>query len=87
MNFCFLLIWGTNLAALISYAKEPGSCAQVVLVISNKSGVEELRNAARAGIPTRVKTPISFPFYDQLTATEFVGLYETLGKNSCFTFV
>uniref|UniRef100_A0A8C4XMC3 Trifunctional purine biosynthetic protein adenosine-3 n=1 Tax=Falco tinnunculus TaxID=100819 RepID=A0A8C4XMC3_FALTI len=45
---------GTNLAALISYAKEPGSCAQVVLVISNKSGVEELRNAARAGIPTRV---------------------------------
>ncbi|KAK2522051.1 hypothetical protein Q9966_012669 [Columba livia] len=44
---------GTNLAALISYAKEPGSCAQVVLVISNKSGVEELRNAARAGIPTR----------------------------------
>ncbi|XP_069727749.1 trifunctional purine biosynthetic protein adenosine-3-like isoform X3 [Phaenicophaeus curvirostris] len=45
---------GTNLAALIGYAKEPGSCVQVVLVISNKSGVEELRNAARAGIPTRV---------------------------------
>uniref|UniRef100_A0A8C3BJQ4 Trifunctional purine biosynthetic protein adenosine-3 n=1 Tax=Cairina moschata TaxID=8855 RepID=A0A8C3BJQ4_CAIMO len=45
---------GTNLAALINYAKEPGSCAQIVLVISNKSGVEELRNAARAGIPTRV---------------------------------
>ncbi|GAB0178183.1 trifunctional purine biosynthetic protein adenosine-3-like [Grus japonensis] len=47
-------VLGTNLAALLSYAKEPGSCAQVVLVISNKSGVEELRNAARAGIPTRV---------------------------------
>uniref|UniRef100_A0A8C3FDH8 Trifunctional purine biosynthetic protein adenosine-3 n=1 Tax=Chrysemys picta bellii TaxID=8478 RepID=A0A8C3FDH8_CHRPI len=46
---------GTNLAALITYAKEPASCAQIVLVISNKSGdVEELRNAARAGIPTRV---------------------------------
>ncbi|NXG18190.1 PUR2 protein, partial [Grallaria varia] len=45
---------GTTLSALISYTKEPGSCAQVVLVISNKSGVEELRNAARAGIPTRV---------------------------------
>ncbi|XP_025896152.1 trifunctional purine biosynthetic protein adenosine-3-like [Nothoprocta perdicaria] len=45
---------GTNLAALISYAREPGSFAEVVLVISNKSGVEELRNAARAGIPTRV---------------------------------
>ncbi|XP_074802785.1 trifunctional purine biosynthetic protein adenosine-3-like [Natator depressus] len=46
---------GTNLAALIAYAKEPASCAQIALVISNKSGdVEELRNAARAGIPTRV---------------------------------
>ncbi|KAM9174155.1 trifunctional purine biosynthetic protein adenosine-3-like [Pangshura tecta] len=46
---------GTNLAALIAYAKEPASCVQIALVISNKSGdVEELRNAARAGIPTRV---------------------------------
>ncbi|XP_074852841.1 trifunctional purine biosynthetic protein adenosine-3-like [Carettochelys insculpta] len=45
---------GTSLEALISYAKEPASCAQIALVISNKSGVEELRNAARAGIPTRV---------------------------------
>ncbi|NWR95121.1 PUR2 protein, partial [Furnarius figulus] len=45
---------GTTLSALIGYTKEPGSCAQLVLVISNKSGVEELRNAARAGIPTRV---------------------------------
>uniref|UniRef100_A0A8C8SAP3 Trifunctional purine biosynthetic protein adenosine-3 n=1 Tax=Pelusios castaneus TaxID=367368 RepID=A0A8C8SAP3_9SAUR len=45
---------GTSLTALIAYAKEPASCAQIALVISNKSGVEELRNAARAGIPTRV---------------------------------
>ncbi|NXI81653.1 PUR2 protein, partial [Rhipidura dahli] len=45
---------GTTLPALISSAREPGSCAQLVLVISNKSGVEELRSAARAGIPTRV---------------------------------
>ncbi|NXM33662.1 PUR2 protein, partial [Oxyruncus cristatus] len=45
---------GTALSALIAYTKEPGSCAQVVLVISSKAGVEELRNAARAGIPTRV---------------------------------
>uniref|UniRef100_A0A7M4FDE5 Trifunctional purine biosynthetic protein adenosine-3 n=1 Tax=Crocodylus porosus TaxID=8502 RepID=A0A7M4FDE5_CROPO len=45
---------GTSLAALIAYTKEPASCAQVALVISNKPGVEELRNAARAGIPTRV---------------------------------
>lgn len=74
VNVCSLSLWGTNLAALISYAKEPGSCAQVVLVISNKSGVEELRNAARAGIPTRVKAPVSFPLYHQLTLTESVGL-------------
>ncbi|NXM05414.1 PUR2 protein, partial [Tyrannus savana] len=45
---------GTALPALIAYTREPGSCAQLVLVISNESGVEELRNAARAGIPTRV---------------------------------
>nr|XP_025041891.1 trifunctional purine biosynthetic protein adenosine-3-like isoform X2 [Pelodiscus sinensis] len=45
---------GTSLEALIAYAKEPASCAQIALVISNKSGVEDLRNAARAGIPTRV---------------------------------
>ncbi|NWI44911.1 PUR2 protein, partial [Picathartes gymnocephalus] len=45
---------GRALPALISCAREPGSCAQLVLVISNKPGVEELRSAARAGIPTRV---------------------------------
>uniref|UniRef100_A0A8C0VE39 Trifunctional purine biosynthetic protein adenosine-3-like n=1 Tax=Cyanistes caeruleus TaxID=156563 RepID=A0A8C0VE39_CYACU len=45
---------GTALSALIGSAREPGSCAQLVLVISNRPGVEELRSAARAGIPTRV---------------------------------
>ncbi|NXT63104.1 PUR2 protein, partial [Chaetops frenatus] len=45
---------GGALPALISCAREPGSCARLVLVISNKPGVEELRSAARAGIPTRV---------------------------------
>ncbi|NWI01728.1 PUR2 protein, partial [Tichodroma muraria] len=45
---------GTALPALIGSAREPGSCAQLVLVISNRPGVEELRSAARAGIPTRV---------------------------------
>ncbi|KAM3836261.1 trifunctional purine biosynthetic protein adenosine-3-like [Vipera latastei] len=44
----------TSLSALLSYAKEPASCSQVVLVIANRSGVEELRNATLAGIPTRV---------------------------------
>ncbi|KAL9866682.1 trifunctional purine biosynthetic protein adenosine-3-like [Geothlypis trichas] len=45
---------GTALPALISSAREPGSCAQLVLVISNRPGVPELRSAARAGIPARV---------------------------------
>ncbi|KAJ6662432.1 hypothetical protein lerEdw1_011845 [Lerista edwardsae] len=45
---------GTSLAALLTYTKEPASCAQVVIVIANRSGVEELKNATRAGIPTRV---------------------------------
>ncbi|NXO44938.1 PUR2 protein, partial [Locustella ochotensis] len=45
---------GRALPALIGSAREPGSCAQLVLVISNRAGVEELRSAARAGIATRV---------------------------------
>ncbi|NWR02428.1 PUR2 protein, partial [Paradoxornis webbianus] len=45
---------GRALPALISSAREPGSCAQLVLLISNRPGVPELRSAARAGIPTRV---------------------------------
>ncbi|XP_058042270.1 trifunctional purine biosynthetic protein adenosine-3-like [Ahaetulla prasina] len=45
---------GTSLSALLAYAKEPASCSEVVLVIANRSGVEELRNATLAGIPTRV---------------------------------
>uniref|UniRef100_A0A8D2JEK1 ATP-grasp domain-containing protein n=1 Tax=Varanus komodoensis TaxID=61221 RepID=A0A8D2JEK1_VARKO len=45
---------GTSLAALLTYAKEPASCAQIVVVIANRSGVEELKNTTLAGIPTRV---------------------------------
>ncbi|XP_039344197.1 trifunctional purine biosynthetic protein adenosine-3 [Mauremys reevesii] len=45
---------GTNLEALITSTKKPTSYAQIVLVISNKSGVEGLRRAERAGIPTKV---------------------------------
>ncbi|XP_072850199.2 trifunctional purine biosynthetic protein adenosine-3 [Pogona vitticeps] len=45
---------GTSLAALLKYAKEPGSCVQIALVISNRSGMEELKTAILAGIPTRV---------------------------------
>uniref|UniRef100_A0A8C3U0H2 ATP-grasp domain-containing protein n=1 Tax=Catharus ustulatus TaxID=91951 RepID=A0A8C3U0H2_CATUS len=51
---CALSPGGTALPGLIGSAREPGSCAQLVLVISNRPGVEELRSAARAGIPTRV---------------------------------
>ncbi|XP_060542147.1 trifunctional purine biosynthetic protein adenosine-3-like [Pantherophis guttatus] len=42
-----------KVAILIS-GTEPASCSEVVLVIANRSGVEELRNATLAGIPTRV---------------------------------
>ncbi|NXN89035.1 PUR2 protein, partial [Bombycilla garrulus] len=45
---------GTNLEALINSTKKDTSYAQIVLVISNKAGVEGLRKAERAGIPTRV---------------------------------
>ncbi|XP_037760699.1 trifunctional purine biosynthetic protein adenosine-3 isoform X1 [Chelonia mydas] len=45
---------GTNLEALITSTKKPTSYAQIVLVISNRSGVEGLRRAERAGIPTKV---------------------------------
>ncbi|KAM6146248.1 trifunctional purine biosynthetic protein adenosine-3 [Phoenicopterus ruber ruber] len=45
---------GTNLEALINSTKKPTSFAQIVLVVSNKAGVEGLRKAERAGIPTRV---------------------------------
>uniref|UniRef100_A0A7M4FC12 Trifunctional purine biosynthetic protein adenosine-3 n=1 Tax=Crocodylus porosus TaxID=8502 RepID=A0A7M4FC12_CROPO len=48
---CFL---GTNLEALITSTKKPTSYAQIVLVISNKAGVEGLRKSERAGIPTKV---------------------------------
>ncbi|XP_063249314.1 trifunctional purine biosynthetic protein adenosine-3-like isoform X2 [Prinia subflava] len=45
---------GRALPALIGSARERGSSARLVLLISNRPGVPELRCAARAGIPTRV---------------------------------
>ncbi|XP_061683679.1 trifunctional purine biosynthetic protein adenosine-3 isoform X2 [Syngnathoides biaculeatus] len=45
---------GTNLQALIEQAKRPSSCAEIVVVISNKPGVQGLKRAALAGIQTRV---------------------------------
>uniref|UniRef100_UPI00398E4962 trifunctional purine biosynthetic protein adenosine-3 isoform X1 n=1 Tax=Pristiophorus japonicus TaxID=55135 RepID=UPI00398E4962 len=45
---------GTNLQAIIAHTKDPASCAEVAIVISNKTGVEGLKKATRACIPTRV---------------------------------
>ncbi|XP_039244021.1 trifunctional purine biosynthetic protein adenosine-3 [Pipra filicauda] len=52
---------GTNLEALINSTKKSTSFAQIVLVVSNKPGVEGLRKAERAGIPTRVIEHTAFP--------------------------
>ncbi|NWV33144.1 PUR2 protein, partial [Grantiella picta] len=52
---------GTNLEALINSTKKDTSYAQIVLVISNKAGVEGLRKAERAGIPTRVIEHTRYP--------------------------
>ncbi|XP_038657560.1 trifunctional purine biosynthetic protein adenosine-3 [Scyliorhinus canicula] len=45
---------GTNLQAIIEHTKDPASCVEIAIVISNKTGVEGLTKATRAGIPTRV---------------------------------
>uniref|UniRef100_A0A7N8YRE7 Trifunctional purine biosynthetic protein adenosine-3 n=1 Tax=Mastacembelus armatus TaxID=205130 RepID=A0A7N8YRE7_9TELE len=50
----FICFSGTNLQALIEQAKRPSSSAEIVLVISNRPGVEGLRRASLAGIQTRV---------------------------------
>ncbi|KAL6115222.1 gart [Pungitius sinensis] len=45
---------GTNLQALIEQAKRPSSSAEIVVVISNRPGVQGLKKASLAGIQTRV---------------------------------
>ncbi|KAM4602292.1 trifunctional purine biosynthetic protein adenosine-3 isoform 2-T2 [Polymixia lowei] len=45
---------GTNLQALIEQAKRQSSSAEIVVVISNRPGVQGLKRAALAGIQTRV---------------------------------
>ncbi|XP_028256062.1 trifunctional purine biosynthetic protein adenosine-3 isoform X2 [Parambassis ranga] len=45
---------GTNLQALIEQAKRPSSSADIVVVISNRPGVQGLKRASLAGIQTRV---------------------------------
>ncbi|XP_028995214.1 trifunctional purine biosynthetic protein adenosine-3 [Betta splendens] len=45
---------GTNLQALIDQTKRPSSSAEIVVVISNRPGVQGLKRASLAGIQTRV---------------------------------
>lgn len=45
---------GTNLQALIEHARRPSSSAEIVVVISNRPGVQGLKRASLAGIQTRV---------------------------------
>uniref|UniRef100_A0A8C5D185 ATP-grasp domain-containing protein n=1 Tax=Gouania willdenowi TaxID=441366 RepID=A0A8C5D185_GOUWI len=45
---------GTNLQALMDQTSSPSSSAEIVLVISNRPGVQGLKRASLAGIQTRV---------------------------------
>ncbi|XP_056287464.1 trifunctional purine biosynthetic protein adenosine-3 [Pseudoliparis swirei] len=45
---------GTNLQALMEQAKRPAGAAEIVVVISNRPGVQGLKRASLAGIQTRV---------------------------------
>uniref|UniRef100_A0A8D0B5P9 Trifunctional purine biosynthetic protein adenosine-3 n=1 Tax=Sander lucioperca TaxID=283035 RepID=A0A8D0B5P9_SANLU len=49
-----MFVSGTNLQALIEQAKRPSSSAEIVVVISNRPGVQGLKRASLAGIQTRV---------------------------------
>ena len=55
----FVLPQGTNLQALIDSTSgaSGSSSSQIVLVISNKAGVQGLERARKAGIQTLVKYP------------------------------
>ncbi|NXM70095.1 PUR2 protein, partial [Serilophus lunatus] len=64
---------GTNLEALINSTMKSTSFAQIVLVVSNKAGVEGLRKAERAGIPTRVVEHTAFP-----SRSEFDGAVDSV---------
>jgi phosphoribosylglycinamide formyltransferase-1 len=51
---------GTNLAALLDACEDPGYGAAVVAVGSDRSGIEGLARADRAGVPTFVTPPGDF---------------------------
>lgn len=49
-----MVLIGTNLQALIDQARRPSSSAEIVVVVSNRPGVQGLKRASLAGIQTRV---------------------------------
>lgn len=53
-NILLVVVTGTNLQALMDQAKRPCSSAEIVVVISNRPGVQGLKRASLGGIQTRV---------------------------------
>lgn len=52
---------GTNMAALIAAAAEPGYPARIALVVSNRPDAAGLARAASAGVPTAIVDHTAFP--------------------------
>ncbi|XP_044044570.1 trifunctional purine biosynthetic protein adenosine-3 isoform X2 [Siniperca chuatsi] len=80
---------GTNLQALIEQAKRPYSSAEIVVVISNRPGVQGLKRASLAGIqtrlcaiPTRWWTTNSTGAEPSLTAP-LIACWKSLGWSWC----
>lgn len=81
INDCSVLL-GTNLQALIEQAKRPCSSAEIVVVISNKPGVQGLKRASLAGIQTRVTTSFSHKLGKKMitpTSLSGVGRFKKSG--------
>lgn len=68
-----MVVAGTNLQALIEQAKRAGSCAEIVVVISNRPGVQGLKRASLAGIQTRVR----------MRDTALMAAFTFCGLNMC----
>ncbi|KAJ7425496.1 Bifunctional purine biosynthetic protein ADE1 [Pitangus sulphuratus] len=71
---------GTNLEALIESTKKPTSFAQIVLVVSNKAGVEGLRKAERAGIPTREEVDAGAIIFQEAVPVKVGDTEQTLAE-------
>ena len=68
---------GTLLQALLDAAQDPAYGAQVVAVAADREGIEGLRRADRAGVPTQVIRVEDFPDRDSwdVALTEAVAPY------------